>query len=457
MYYCWYPGRSRLPRIYRDQARADTMATVTVPAACLVALVALAASPASALTPVSRVRGASNFTPRSLPPSLSAAPTPFILEEVMRDDYSRSAAESAAGTPRALRVFRTVFSYVWVPQLRARLLVLASLLALVLSKSLNVLVPFTLKRAVDSLSASSSASAGAAATASSVTPLLLVYAATRLGVSVANELRTVCFTRVSQQSQRSFAGALFIKLHSLDAAFHLRNPTGYLAVAFGRAVNGFRSLVFQLLFSIIPTLLELSLSCTILARRFSPRLAAVTVLTFGLYAAWTALMVEVRIRLRKRLARLDNAKASYLVDSLRGTETIKLAGTEGARRVTPTPPYPPSQPGGGEGIRRQPQNCNPIADPLLPGGRLRGSWGTGAELTRFDSFLGTIARTMVRSTELGAVLNAGQAAIFGGGLLAAMLIAAQGCAAGTLSIGDVVAVNGLLLQLSRWVAPVGVF
>ena len=72
------------------------MATVTVPAACLVALVALAASPASALTPVSRVRGASNFTPRSLPPSLCAAPTPFILEEVMRDDYSRSAEESAA-------------------------------------------------------------------------------------------------------------------------------------------------------------------------------------------------------------------------------------------------------------------------------------------------------------------------------------------------------------------------
>ena len=117
-----------------------------------------------------------------------------------------------------------------------------------------------------------------------------------------------------------------------------------------------------------------------------------------------------------------------------------------------------------------------------------------AEMDRFDKFLLTIARTMVRfcashtvltyfttpnaalsggpasrrqplvtqfsngrqlrvlqvrSTELGALLNAGQATIFGGGLLAAMLIAAKGYSTGALSLGDVVAVNGLLLQLSR--------
>ena len=172
-------------------------------------------------------------------------------------------------------------------------------------------------------------------------------------------------------------------------------------MAFGRAVGGFRSLLFQLLFSIIPTMLELCLSCTVLAKRFSPLLAAVTFLTFCLYALWTAIMVEVRIRLRKRLARLDNAKAAYLVDSLSGTEQIKLAGTE------------------------------------------------EAEMDRFDKFLLTIARTMVRSTELGALLNAGQATIFGGGLLAAMLIAAKAYSTGALSLGDVVAVNGLLLQLSR--------
>lgn len=45
--------------------------------------------------------------------------------------------------------------------------------------------------------------------------------------------------------RRAFSTELFSKLHSLDAAFHLANPTGYLAVAFGRGVGGFRSLLFQ--------------------------------------------------------------------------------------------------------------------------------------------------------------------------------------------------------------------
>ena len=211
----------------------------------------------------------------------------------------------------------------------------------------------------------------------------------------------MAFTRVSQSAQRAFSSTLFRRLHQLDASFHAANPTGLLAVAFSRGVGGFRSLLFQLLFSVLPVALELGLSTTVLARRFSPLLAAVTLCTFALYAAWTAAVVEMRIRLRKRLARLDNAKAAYLVDSLGGTEAVKLAGTE------------------------------------------------PAELARFDCFLRTIASSTVRSTELAALLNAGQALIFSSGLLAAMLIAARGFAAGQLSLGDVVAVNGLLLQLAR--------
>jgi hypothetical protein len=151
----------------------------------------------------------------------------------------------------------------------------------------------------------------------------------------------------------------------------------------------------------VPPLEQLGLSTAVLARRFSGALAAVTLLTFAAYAAWTAAVVEWRIRLRKRLARLDNARAAFLVDSLSGTEAVQLVGAE------------------------------------------------AAELSRFDCFLRSIAGTTVRSTELASLLNAGQALIFGAGLLSAMLLAADGHRMGRLSIGDVVAVNGLLLQLAR--------
>ena len=352
-------------------------------------------SPSSSRTHLLRVRGGFFFSQRTSSIILSTSvPTPALLDDALSDDGQDAEQQTSLD---AIAVFRRVLSFVWVPNLKAQALVVASLLALVVSKSLNVLVPFALKRAVDTLEASSSS----AELAQRVPSLLVAYVATRLGVAIANEGRTVAFTRVSQRSQRAFSQDLFRRLHALDATFHLKSPTGLLAVAFGRGVNGFRSLLFQLLFSILPTLLELGLSCTILARRFSPSLAGVTLLTFGLYAAWTAAVVEMRIRLRKRLAKLDNAKAAYLVDSLGGTESLKMVG------------------------------------------------GEAAELGRFDTFLREIASTQVRSTEFMALLNAGQATIFGAGLLGAMLLAARGFFAGALSLGDVVAVNGLLLQLAR--------
>jgi ABC-type transport system involved in Fe-S cluster assembly fused permease/ATPase subunit len=146
------------------------------------------------------------------------------------------------------------------------------------------------------------------------------------------------------------------------------------------------------------------LSASVLAQRFGKAgrtLGGVAVLTFTAYALWTAAIVEKQIVLRKRLTRLDNAKAAFLVDSLAAQETVKLHNNE-----------------------------------LV-------------ETRRFDALLIAMQKLNVRSQLVGALLNAGQAAIFGTGLLISMLLAAQGFSRGQLSLGDVVAVNGLLLQLAR--------
>ena len=325
-------------------------------------------------------------------------PPPAVLSDV--DNLITNARRDAAA-PDALHVFGQVLSYIWNVKLRDRLLLVASLSSLVLAKALNVLVPFTLKRAVDALEASGTASAMLPV---HVAQLLGLYCLTRLGVSAANEARSIAYARLSQQASRRFATDLFQQFHALGADFHLENPTGALTVAFGRGVRGFQSLQFQLLYSIMPTLLELGLSASVLAQRFGKAgrtLGGVAVLTFTAYALWTAAIVERQIVLRKRLTRLDNAKAAFLVDSLAAQETVKLHNNE-----------------------------------LV-------------EARRFDALLIAMQKLSVRSQLVGALLNAGQAAIFGTGLLISMLLAAQGFSRGQLSLGDVVAVNGLLLQLAR--------
>lgn len=133
-----------------------------------------------------------------------------------------------------------VLGYIWPKgDWKGKFLICVSMLALCLAKWLNILVPFALKRAVDALEAQQSTlgASGAAVVMSVGGPLLGAYVAARLGVSLANEARSVAFAGVLQTAARRFSLDLFDALHRGDAAFHLANPTGALSTSFARAVR----------------------------------------------------------------------------------------------------------------------------------------------------------------------------------------------------------------------------
>jgi len=137
-----------------------------------------------------------------------------------------------------------VLGYIWPKgDWKGKFLICVSMLALCLAKWLNILVPFALKRAVDALEAQQSTlgASGAAVVMSVGGPLLGAYVAARLGVSLANEARSVAFAGVLQTAARRFSLDLFDALHRGDAAFHLANPTGALSTSFARAVRSAES------------------------------------------------------------------------------------------------------------------------------------------------------------------------------------------------------------------------
>ena len=202
-----------------------------------------------------------------------------------------------------------------------RLLFALTFAFLVAQKALNVRVPFALQRAVDALGDGGDGSAAASRAVAS-------YCLGRLGVSAAGELRSLCFSRVSQRCQRAFGVAVFGKAHAMDARWHANHPTGEVAVAFGRGTRGVASLLFLGVFSVVPTVLELVFSIGVLRRRFgSHGFGLVTLATFAAYAAWTASLVELRLGRRRALVALENKKGAYLVDSLANHESV-AAGVE---------------------------------------------------------------------------------------------------------------------------------
>ena len=142
-----------------------------------------------------------------------------------------------------------------------------TLLLLTLAKVTAVLVPLLLKAIVDRFSDPASL-ATVVHQPSSLTVhtvlvmpafLLLGYALLRFAGTVFTELRDLSFARVTQTVVTSYAQQAFAHLLSLNPRFHNQRNTGSLIREIERGTAGIGFLLGAGLFTMLPTLVELSL------------------------------------------------------------------------------------------------------------------------------------------------------------------------------------------------------
>ncbi len=293
------------------------------------------------------------------------------------------------------RTLRRLLPYLWPqgrPGLRFRVVLAIALL--VAAKLTNVTVPVFLREAVDSLSPED---AGLI-----VLPLalLLAYGAARVGAIAFGELRDAVFARVAQHAIRHAALATFRHLHALSLRFHLDRQTGGLSRAVERGTKGIEFLLSFVLFSIVPTLLEILLVCGILWWLFDWRFAGITLLAITGFVAFTFRLTELRIAYRRAMNEADSAANTRAIDSLLNFETVKYFGNE------------------------------------------------AHEAERYDRGLRDYERAAVRSRVSLSALNTGQTVIISIGMTAIMVLAGLGVVGGTMTVGDFVMVNAYLIQVA---------
>jgi ATP-binding cassette subfamily B protein len=301
---------------------------------------------------------------------------------------------STGDTKSELRSLGRLFPYLWPKNaLDLRLRVVVALLFLALAKLINVGVPVLYKQAVDALTP------GVAAVVLVPVMLVIAYGVARVLAQVFGELRDAVFAKVGQRAVRQIALRTFRHLHRLSLRFHLERQTGGLSRAIERGIRGMDFLLSYMLFSAIPTVLEIALVAGILWYNFDWSFAAVTLVTVVLYVIFTFAITDWRVRFRREMNDRDSEANTKAIDSLLNFETVKYFANE------------------------------------------------AHEASRFDVALQAYEKAAVKSQTTLAFLNVGQGIIIAVGLVAVMLLAGSGVAAGRLTVGAFVMVNAYLVQL----------
>ena len=298
----------------------------------------------------------------------------------------------ATGERHDWQTIRTLLPYVWAFKGR----VLVALACLVAAKLTNVGVPLIFKDIIDGLSVK--VPPGQAALA---VPLALLgtYGLLRFSTSLFQELREMLFARVTQRAVRAIALSVFRHLHALSLRFHLERQTGGLTRDIERGTRSIGSLISYTIYSILPTLVEISLVIGILLARFEPSFALIAVATLIIYISFTILVTNWRTHLRRQVNELDSAANSRAIDSLINYETVKYFNNE------------------------------------------------EFEARRYDRQMQSWEEAQVKSQISLSLLNTGQSAIIAVGVTLIMWRAAVGVTAGQMSIGDIVLVNAFMIQL----------
>ncbi len=279
--------------------------------------------------------------------------------------------------------------YIW--DYRGR--VLFALVCLMISKLAMVGVPVILKYIVDGLDAKPGQII--------VLPLALLaaYGFLRFINSGFNELRDAIFARVRFHAMSSLAVSVLSHLHDLSLRYHLERNTGAISRDLERGTQSISSILNYLVFNIVPTAAEFLLVAAILFSQYDSLFAGIIFFTVIFYIGFTLMITEWRMHYRHQMNALDSSANGRAMDSLMNYETVKYFNND------------------------------------------------EHEIARYRNTMGQWEEAAVKSQNTMSLLNFGQAAIIAIGVTGIMILAAQGVVDDELTLGDLVLINTMMLQL----------
>ncbi len=290
------------------------------------------------------------------------------------------------------KAIKTLLPYVLKYPFRVAL----AMSCLILAKVSNIGIPVVLKHLIDDLTFAPNDPKRYLIFPLS---LILAYGLLRLSSSIFTELREFLFAKVTQNAIRQIAIEVFEHLHAMSLRFHLGRQTGGVSRDIDRGSRGIQSLISYSLYSIVPTCIEFLIVLVYLGWNYDWVFAGITFVAIAFYILFTVKVTEWRSKYRRKMNEMDTSANQKAIDSLLNFETVKYFGNE------------------------------------------------SFETKRYDTFLVSYQAAAIKSQKSLAVLNVGQQCIIVVGLIAILWRAVAGVEAGKLTLGDLVLINTLMIQL----------
>lgn len=298
--------------------------------------------------------------------------------------------------PPMIPTLRRFLPYLWPKgQIGLRLRIVIAGLLVLCAKAAILSMPFAYKAVVDGMTT------GVEAELTVLLALVAAYGLARFGQVMFDNLRNIIFEKVGQEAARELATNVFEHLHRLSLRFHLNRRTGEITKVIERGTKSIDIMLYFLLFNIAPTAIELVAVLVIFQIKFGFGLVAATMAMVFVYIFFTRRITDWRNALRARMNDMDTRAIGRSVDALLNYETVKYFTAE------------------------------------------------KREATRYGRALQDWANAAVKSENSLGLLNIGQSLITNATMIGAMAYSVYGWKQGLLTVGDLVLVNALLMQLFR--------
>ena len=269
--------------------------------------------------------------------------------------------------------------------------VVLSFSCLILSKILAIFTPISFKWIVDGMNNQKALWW--------LVGIGIFYVTTRVLSQIVGEFRDALFSRVTQKTIRSVGLEVFNHLHNLDLSFHLERQTGGLNRTLERGIKGIETFFMFSVFNLVPTFFEVLLVFAFLWVQYGLVYGALALSSVVLYVWYTFFITHKLIHYVKKMNDSDSNSNTKIIDSLLNYETVKYFNNE------------------------------------------------SLESKRLDESLKLYQTNAIKNDLLRAYLNSGQSIIIALGLGIMIVLAVLEVRDQTMTIGDFVLVNTILIQL----------